>query len=61
MGYASMLFPFPFQYSNKLKTHMRENSCLMPVLSFNNIPYEVYRHYSMSTESNPLVSSTDRI
>ena len=55
MAYASMLFPFPFQYSNKLKTYA-ENSCLIPVLSFSNIPYEVYRHYSMSTESNPLVS-----
>ena len=28
----------------------------MPILSFNNIPYQVYRHYRMITESNPLVS-----
>ena len=33
----------------------------MPILSFNNIPYQVYRHYSMITKSNPLVSFSKQV
>ena len=33
----------------------------MKILSFNNIPYQIYRHYTMITESHPLVSFSRQV
>ena len=61
MAYASMLFTFPFQHLNKFLKKSAEKSCLMLVLSSNNISVQVYRHYRIITESHRFISFGEQV